>query len=50
MTQFRILMIGPHGERDYVDHIFDSLTYLKSAEREFSRPSLFDFEDVPKAA
>jgi hypothetical protein len=23
MTQFRIVMIGPHGERDYVDHIFD---------------------------
>ena len=20
---YRIVMIGPHGERDYVDHIFD---------------------------
>lgn len=49
---YRAILKGRRGQGSELNtsYFFDSLTYLKAAEREFSMPSLFDFEDIPKAA
>ncbi|MBI3096376.1 MAG: DNA methylase N-4 [Rhodocyclales bacterium] len=49
---YRAILKGRRGQGSELNagYFFDSLTYLKAAEREFAMPSLFDFEDIPKAA
>jgi DNA modification methylase len=49
---YRAILKGRRGQGSELNagYFFDSLTYLKSAEREFSMPSLFDFDPIPQAA
>jgi hypothetical protein len=49
---YRAILKGRRGQGSELNtaYFFDSLTYLKAAEREFTMPSLFDFDDIPKAA
>lgn len=49
---YRAILKGRRGQASELntDYFFDGVQYLKAAEREFSMPSLFDFEDEKKAA
>ncbi len=49
---YRAILKGRRGQGSELNtsYFFDGLTYLKAAEREFSMPSLFDFEPIPQAA
>lgn len=48
---YRAIMLGRRGVASELntDYFFDGVQYLKSAEREFSMPSLFDFEKAAAA-
>lgn len=49
---YRAILKGRRGQASELntDYFFDGVQYLKSAEREFSMPSLFDFESEERAA
>lgn len=49
---YRAILKGRKGEASELNtaYFFDGVQYLRSAEREFSMPSLFDFEALPEAA
>jgi len=49
---YRAILKGRHGAASELNpaYFLDGVHYLKAAEREVSMPSLFDFEDVERAA
>lgn len=49
---YRAILKGRRGQASELNtaYFFDGVQYLKSAEREFSMPSLFDFDDERAAA